>query len=196
MVREKLSEYIHPDTKRSAYLKANNVFDCWILAACFNAMIVDGTIDIKWFARPLDIKFNDGLGGVKIIPPKNSDSLIQISQNLYRTALGTCFIAFDEALSDLFGDAQPIEPNNDINSLRIIIYMMRCSFAHNPAEPKWDIHPRYRTLVKIQEIDFAMDFSHLHGKLVSFKQHDGSEGLMKLMAHCLNTIKIKEGYTE
>ena len=181
--------------KRSAYLKAKNIYDCWIFALYINSFLVNGKIEKEWFNTQLNIKFDDGMVDSAVSPPKNIDSIMIVSQNLYRTALGTCFIAFDEVLLDLFGN-RPTEPDNDINSLRIIIYMMRCSFAHNPAEPKWEIHPSFQKLVKIQEISFAIDFSQLNNRLVKFKHHGGSKGLMNLMSYCLNTIKSKEGFRD
>ena len=176
---------------RSAYLKARNVFDCWVLALRVHDLIVEGRIKKEWLNTQAEIKFSDGNSGIKISPTKYVDTIVKISENLTRTALGTCFIAFDEALTDLFGDL-PKDTNNDLDSLRIIIHLMRCSFAHNPAEPKWDIRLNNRKKIKIQKINFVIDFGQLNGKLVKFEHHDGSEGLTKLMSYCFETIKNEE----
>jgi hypothetical protein len=183
------------DSTRSAYLKAKNIQDCWIFALYIASFIHDSKIKLEWFNDPLKVNFRDGLSGFTVTPPKNIDIVIGTSKNMYQTALGTCFIAFDESLHDLFGD-RPTNPDNDINSLRIIVYMMRCSFAHNPAEPKWEIHETFQKMVKIQEIDFTIDFSQLDGIPVKYEHHGGSKGLMDLMSYCLKVIKTKEGYQE
>jgi hypothetical protein len=131
---------------------------------------------------------------MSITPTKYNQTVVHISANLYRTALGNCFIAFDETLDDIFGEKgkEPIQPVDDINSLRIVIYMMRCCFAHDPVEPKWEVKKAYRKLIKIQEINFKIDLSQLNGKLVKFEHHNGSKGLIDLISYCLKTIKLKE----
>lgn len=177
--------------KRSAYWKAKNIFDCWMLSLFFKGLIEHKTIPLELFMKPMKVKFDDGLTTFKI-QAGNVNVITGTSENLYRSTLGTCFIAFDEALLDLFGK-RPARDNNDLNSLRMIIYMMRCSIAHDPAEPKWEIrHPKYKKLIKINEINFKIDFTDLDGKIVIFEHHDGSSGLSKLMDYCLKTIKAKE----
>jgi hypothetical protein len=181
--------------KRSSYLKAQNIFDCWILAIKLNNLLIEDKIPKELFNSTCEIKFNDTSGGSLIITPtKDNNTIVDISQNLYRTALGNCFVTFDEALDDIFGEKgkTPILPTDDVNSLRVIIYMMRCCFAHDPIEPKWDIRPAYRKLIKIDKINFKIDFSSLNGQLIKFEHHDGSKGLIDLIFYCLKIIKENE----
>jgi hypothetical protein len=184
--------YSNIPKRRSAYWKVQNVIDCWLLSLKLTSL-VNNNLEVKeWFNNPSDISFGDNKAVFTTGQLNNADNIILISENLNRTTLGTCFITMDEALKGLFGKP-PEKATNDLDSLRIIIYMMRCCFAHNPTEPKWEIHSIYRKVFKIEEIDFILDLSNLDGIPVKFEHHHGSSGLMNLVGYCLKILKDKEG---
>jgi len=117
------------------YVKAKAVYDSWIFSLYVQARIKNGKIPRYIFNKELTIKTN-GKIDVTIKPPTQGEPDINgVADNLRIITMGTCFIAFDEALNDIFGEKPKTFSDNDIDSLRAIIYMMRCAFAHTPASP-------------------------------------------------------------
>lgn len=148
-------------------MNAKAVYDSWVFSLYVQAGIKRGAIPRCAFNKELTVKTN-GKKDVVIRPPKHEAVDIDgIADNLRVITMGTCFIAFDEALDQVFGKKPETYSDSDIDSLRAIIYMMRCAFAHTPASPKWCIKTKNRRIFSIKEINFVIDFSQLNGKRLS-----------------------------
>ena len=45
------------------------------------------------------------------------------------------------------------------------MYMIRCAFAHNPLEPKWEVRGKdYADILSVPSASFALDTIRLNGK--------------------------------
>ena len=171
------------------YMKAKAVYDSWIFSLYIQAGIKYGEIPHFIFNKELTIKTNGEID-VKIKPPTQEEPDINgIADNLRVLTMGTCFLAFDEALDKIFGEKPKTYSDNDIDSLRAIIYMMRCAFAHRPASPMWRIKRENRKIFSIKQINFEIDFNQLNGKNLIYEHHGGSQALWHLMEYCMATIK-------
>jgi hypothetical protein len=167
------------------YQNADAIYQCWLMTLYLQSGIEKGDISENAFNKPLDINIEGKI--FKINSPENSSvDTKNIAINLQSITLGTCFIALDEALQSIFGDKPKTYGETDSESLRAIIYMFRCSFAHTPATPKWKIQgQKYLRKFTVKEIGFEIDFRKLDGKELSVN-HDS---LWQLIDYCLTTIK-------
>ena len=57
-------------------------------------------------------------------------------------ALGVSAIVLDAAF-DVAGVSRRPHSRDDHNELRLLVYMVRCAFAHNPAYPVWEVRGPY-----------------------------------------------------
>jgi hypothetical protein len=173
----------------SPYQYALSVYDCWILSLYIKMGIWRQVIPDQLFDMKIEIMI--GQSRWAIIPNREQRNMKGVSDNLVRMSQGTCFIAFDEALNNVFG-AKSKNFKNDIDSLRAIIYILRCAFAHTPSTPKWCIKPKYKRVFEIREISFSIDFSNLDGKELQENDHGGLHNLLKLTEYCLSVLRYNE----
>jgi hypothetical protein len=175
--------------KITPYQNAKSAFDCWVFSLYLKYGFEQGKICSEIFKDKLEFK-SDGEVVISLKPKYSEINTIGLSQNLMSYMLGTCFITFDEALKDTFGDIPEVLNDNDIDALRAIIYMMRCANAHSPSKPKWRIDKqKYKRLFVIKEIDFKIDFRDLNGNDLVENHHNGLSGLSNLMKYALNILK-------
>lgn len=177
--------------KNTPYENADVLFQSLIFTQYIKAGIEKHEISNNIFHHPLSIAFDDA--SIKTFAPPNYDEhqVETMIMNLRNISLGACFIGFDEALKDAFKNKEI--KDNDINSLKDIIYMLRCAFAHTPSKPTWNIaKDKYQKRFEIKEINFSMDFNNLHGKEVEITYQDGAPSLWNLMEYCLSVLKKYE----
>ena len=173
----------------TSYQNAKSVVDCWVFSLYLMYGFEQGKIPDDIFKNKLKFKSN-GEAVISLKPKKPKIDIDGLSHNLMSYILGTCFLTFDEALDDIFGDKPEEYKDDDIDSLRAIVYMIRCAHAHTPSKPKWRIDKqKYKRLFIIQEIDFKIDFRDLNGKELSENHHNGFYGLWGLMDYTLALLK-------
>lgn len=118
-----------------------------------------------------------------------SDVSKKLAQNLRLSVLGNCFIVIDEALNGIFGKKPKKYSDNDIDSLRAIIYMLRCAIAHGPTAPSWKVKREYCRRFKIEEIDYELQLEGLDGKTVEHSDYGGLKGAMSLINYSLEIVR-------
>jgi hypothetical protein len=171
----------------TAYQKAKAAYDCWIFSFRIWAGIENNDITSRIYNIPININVREEKKTL-VLPADNQNvNLKLLAHNLEHIAQGACFLVFDEALKDILKRKTKIMVK-DFESLRAIIYMFRCAFAHNPLRPKWRIETCYRKKYYIKEINFNIDFSQLHGKELTLEQSGGLESTLRLIKFCLMTI--------
>jgi hypothetical protein len=69
--------------------------------------------------------------------------------------------------------------------------MIRCAFAHNPANPTWEVRGKYEGIPEpeLTDIGLKIDIFSLNGRPLSDSQFNGYNQLLKLMEHCLEVIR-------
>lgn len=116
-------------------------------------------------------------------------TFIGFAHNLKLCVEGNCFIVIDEALDAIFGTKPQNYSDTDIDSLRAIIYMLRCAIAHNPCAPIWSAKGAYDKNFKIEEIGYELKAKQLDGKPVKHVHYDGLKGVMALIDYSLKVVK-------
>ena len=178
------------------YIQAKTIFDTWIFTHCILNAISKNRIPAHIFQSPLKISDESGRG-VTVDYKQKVGNISVIADNLRLVLTGTYFITLNEALDRIFGEKPGCSENTAIDSLRAIIYMFRCAFAHTPTRPIWVINKeKYKKIFRINEIDFEIDFRTLNGRELEASHYDGWYGLMRIMRYCLKIIAAHQNKDE
>ena len=99
------------------------------------------------------------------------DLLIALENNL-TIAFGAASITLNRVREEIgLGLPDPIESENE--QCIAIIYQVRKAFAHDIAEPKWEIRDRYRRRYEFGGMQF--DLSGLHGEAFRYEHIGGPD---------------------
>ena len=108
--------------------------------------------------------------------------------NQLRAALAIATIQIDTVLTEYFRNNpyQDIDPER--KAARCIIYMIRCAFAHNPLEAKWEVRNQdYSGVFSVSSINFTLDTTNLDGRPLDDANINWYT-LLDLMEYCENLI--------
>ena len=102
-------------------------------------------------------------------------------------------MATDNAIDKTFGAKNPMD-TTQLGSARAIIYQIRCAFAHDPMNPRWDVTPKYnRTYTAAINTPVArtitFDRPSISGKLFSSSDFGGIAGYLGLLEFVLGEVK-------
>ncbi len=159
-------------------------FSVYIFDGVINGLIPPNLIKRRIVVNSLSPKFYLDASRINL----NMNSLA-INNLLASSAI--CAIAIDSALDEAFGDKPDKYSDKDIDSLRAIVYMIRCAFAHNPLNPKWVIKSKYRRVFSIKEIGLKVDLTDLDDIPVHPDHHGGWEGFNKILLFSLKILREK-----
>ena len=108
--------------------------------------------------------------------------------NQLRAALGIATIQIDSVLTDYFCNKPYLDTDPDRKAARCIIYMIRCAFAHNPLEAKWEIkNQEYSGVFSVPSINFTLDTTNLDGRPLDDANMNWFR-LFDLMDYCENLV--------
>ena len=112
------------------------VFTCFLEEA-----IREGTITPSTFKK--ELRFGKAQDLVSFKASWSPELLRNLSHNNTLMALGNTAIGTQKALEVLYGlpDAKDTTP---AGSARVIVYQIRCAFAHDPLNPVWNPKPRFK----------------------------------------------------
>lgn len=102
---------------------------------------------------------------------------INALQNNVSVAFGAAAITLNRCREEM-GIPLPNPINTDPEQWTALIYQIRNAFAHDIAEPKWEINPRYARHYQVGPV--SANLSSLHGKHFSYYQLGGPEALFFL----------------
>ena len=113
--------------------------------------------------------------------------------NLQISAVAIAVQAMDRALDATFGGKafmarQPVLPLDDRQSAQVIVFMLRCAFAHDPFRPRWSCRGPYVGRFSVGSIGVALNTRRLDGDDLVPEQFGGFEGLVKLLIFCRDEI--------
>ncbi len=108
-----------------------------VFASFLEDAIRQGGITPKVFKEELRIGREEDSVSFKVAwtPELLRDS----SRNNTLMALGNTAIGTQKAVEVLYGPTNPMD-TSPIGSARVILYQIRCAFAHDPLNPKWTPH--------------------------------------------------------
>jgi len=125
---------------------------------------------------------------IEFIPTWDARTLLAQPKNLNMCVLGNCFLAVDEALEDVFGRKPSTFADTDLDSLRAIVYMLRCAIAHGTTAPRWNAQGQFRRVFRINEIGYEFDARNIHNKLIQHKDYGRLKGALSLIDYAEKLI--------
>lgn len=177
--------YTNPSRIHEPEVKITTIKELLFFTLRICNMLENKEIDEKSINKQLIID-----NGNLVIESKwKSEVFPGFAKNLRLCVLGNCFIIMDEALDVILGPKPKEYSDNDIDSLRAIVYMLRCAVAHNPTAPVWNAKGIYNKNFYIRDIDFRLDTTKLDGKILDFRHHGGIAGVVILLDYTLNIIR-------
>lgn len=142
----------------------------------------DGTLNKDLF-KP-SYRITDDATGIDFdFPFENTDQEIALQvKNLIHLSYAAIAIQLDKMLEDKLGKKERFNhPESDVVNAAKIVFMIRCAFGHNIVEPRWNAtHEMYKGNFHIEEVNFSLDTTDLHGTNLSFAQIDGYFGILKI----------------
>ncbi len=140
------------------------------------------------FTETLRLKTGEDKDFIIYKPKWNSEAITIQENNLKVSILGVCFCTLDSALDSTFEPKPNHYTDSDIDTLRAIVYMFRCAFAHEPTKPRWKIKKKYQRVFRINEIHLKIDFTNLDNVIIEPSHHMGWQGIMNIFDYCLKTV--------
>ncbi len=157
------------------------------------------------FTREMGVN-RDNHSILKILDSKAKQPILKNRfLNLVLTSMGTVSCAVDRALDKKFGQKN-LDDRTHNGSLRSIMYMMRCAFAHDPCNPTWCCKPKYRDSpyeISIKKSDsnrikfaensdecliFKLDFKSLNKKRLNFEHFHALDGFFLFAEHAQKLV--------
>ena len=87
------------------------------------------------------------------------------AENNLRAALGVAAVQIDDVMSRHFGNKPYADKDEERRAARCIVYMVRCAFAHNPIQPRWEVRDgRYVDDFYVPSVGIRLDTRQLHDK--------------------------------
>lgn len=89
------------------------------------------------------IRLDEGPGwGITLKKTHTGDELKHATKNLMLITLGTTAVATNKALEVVYGSIDATDTSQH-GSARVLLYQIRCAFAHDPLNPVWAPTPKY-----------------------------------------------------
>lgn len=170
--------------------------------------ILEAGLDTIKFLYRLDVSFGTqgvielyrnsvNIAGINISSQCISDEDAKILlYNSLQSFICAHLIGMDEALDAAFKKSR-IEKSED--DLRVVIYMLRCAYAHCISEPKWKIgNKKYRREIilavpshmqLLNKREFKFNFSVCDGQNVKNSDIGGLSGILMLTNMVIEKIK-------
>jgi hypothetical protein len=144
-------------------------------------------------------KFKVDTGGIGLTIEHKYDqaALNTLSKNNLIAAVGICAIQIDSVFEQVYGklEQRTNYADPDVAALCLIMFLLRCAFAHNIVNPKWDIcKPEYKKEIVINSIGVTLDTTDLHEKGVVPAQYGGHEGFVRMVDFAMSLIKKGSQY--
>lgn len=108
--------------------------DLFVFACFLHDAVNQGLITPNSFRK--DIRLDEGGRGIDFQATYSQEQLQAYTRNLTLVTLGNTAIATSKALEVLYGDINP-KDTSPTGSARVILYQIRCAFAHDPLNPVW-----------------------------------------------------------
>ncbi len=112
-----------------------SAIELFVFACFFDDAVAQKLITPKSFRE--QVRLDEGGHGLDFEAVFVADQLKAYARNMILMSLGTTAIATNKAIEAVFGrgfDPADTSPNG---SARVILYQIRCAFAHDPLNPVW-----------------------------------------------------------
>ncbi len=120
------------------------------------------------------------------------DKLIPASKVSVSLAFGGTALALDKAW-EVAGF--PCNPNSEEEpiKLRMLVYMVRCAYAHGVTEPRWEVRNNYRRIIELNSLKepLSLDLRKLNCQLFNFDELGGHKKWFEIRDASVQAIKDK-----
>ena len=141
----------------------------------------DGLLDLETIDRPLTI--SDG-PAIWVLPDRvlqSPDDLILACQNNVSIAYGAAAITLNKCREEA-GVSLPVDIVSECDQWVALVYQIRNAFAHDIAEPRWQISKvRYAREYRVGPV--SADLRALEGTHFDYSHVAGPEGLYRLKCY-------------
>jgi hypothetical protein len=106
-------------------------------------------------------------------------------------AFSVSVLVLDKAFEVACIKADPEASDNAVR-LRTLVYMLRCAYAHGPADPRWEVRGKYlRTFsVDLDRVPISLDLAALHGQPFLVDHIGGYENWYRIYQMAMRTLKL------
>lgn len=160
------------------------------------AAINAGTISPASFAE--DTTFGSVSGSVRVRARYSEGSLKAWTWNLLFSAIAITSQAVDRALTDALGKrpldrqgAIPIDDLADFDAGWTLVYMIRCAFAHDPFNPRWECKGPYLGILRVRPLNLDVDTRARNGQRLQPDAFGGLGGYLSLIQFLQDQLKIR-----
>lgn len=151
-----------------------------------------GDLDKEKFDTDVTILLADGNIGFPDGSFQSDQEIIAASQ----INVGVCFGLTAIVLNAAFESAE-IQLNPDSrdpkDELRTLVYMVRCAFAHNPADPRWNARGNFARRIQLNlgdgDGEVSLDTAALHGINFDYPHIGGFANWYKIREMAVQMIR-------
>ena len=191
----------YPDNSSEEIEESLNILD---LAIRLQIGFREGFINMDCFTKEMGIN-RDTHSTLKVKTDNRQPILKNRFHNLVLSSIGMVSCTVDSSLDEKFGSKNPSD-HSHIGSLRSIMYMIRCAFAHDPCNPKWLCKGKYTNSsyeISINKFDskriifsenseeyfnFKFDFEKLNSCELNFEHFNALDGFFLLAEHAQKLV--------
>ncbi len=112
---------------------------------------------------------------------QNQDALIRAASINVVIVFAATTLVLDQAF-DAIGMKHDYQATDDAGKLRLLVYVVRCAYAHGIANPRWDIRNKKAGVltVIIEGHTITLDLPRLHGQAFDVSQIGGYENWYRI----------------
>ena len=118
---------------------------------------------------------------------ENDDDFILAFENNLSIAFGAAAITLDRSREEA-GHRLPNSIETEAEHCIALVYLIRCAFAHDIAEPRWKIKDRFQRLYSFGGLNF--DLTKLDGQKFDYLQIGGPERLIAIKDFVVSHLLI------
>ena len=140
--------------------------------------IKEGHIDLARFDDDLTVQSTNRSYQLKKGTFRTNQMLVDVSRNIIGVSFGAAAITLSRAIEKT-GWKPPLKYDSEKDQLASLMYMVRCCFAHDFANPKWCISRSNRRRLSIDGIE--IDLHDKHGVDFDYSHIGGAENLRRFL---------------
>jgi hypothetical protein len=124
------------------------------------------------------------------------DNIIRAAGVSVLLAFAGSALALDKAY-EMAGIKPSPQCNDNQESIRTLVYMVRCAYAHGISEPQWEARGQYQCKLRIElgAEKTEIDLSSLHGQLFDFDHIGGHRKWFQIRDSAVSRLSTPDGQT-
>ncbi|QJP07678.1 hypothetical protein [Pseudomonas multiresinivorans] len=147
----------------------------------------EGNLDLDVLDRP--ITYTDGGSSIFVLPDKvlnsHNDLILALENNLV-IAFGAAAITLNRCREEA-GIALGQDFQSETNNFSAVVYQIRNAFAHDIAEPKWNItDPRYARVYEFGDMRF--DLTAVGRKPFEYQDIGGPDAIFRIKEYAQRMV--------